>query len=90
MPPTDTSSPLGKHRQAKGYPTLAAAAEKLDLTRNYLNDVERGARLPGPGLVARLAQFLGVSEGWLRRTCSDLRLTYLRREMRELEAWRRG
>jgi transcriptional regulator with XRE-family HTH domain len=47
-------------REAKGL-TQEALAEKADLDRTYISDIERGARNPGIKNVLRIAKALGVS-----------------------------
>lgn len=49
-----------KLRESKGL-TQEALAEKADLDRTYLSDIERGGRNPGIRNVARLAKALGVT-----------------------------
>ena len=47
-------------RESKGL-TQEALAEKADLDRTYISDIERGARNPGIKNVIRIAKALGVS-----------------------------
>jgi len=47
------------HRDAKGF-SQEALAEKADLDRTYISDIERGTRNPGLKNVVRLAKALGV------------------------------
>jgi len=49
-----------KCRDAKGY-SQETLAEKADLDRTYVSDVERGTRNLGIKNVVRLAKALGVS-----------------------------
>ena len=49
-----------KLREAKGL-TQEKLAERADLDRTYLSDIERGARNPGVKNVARLARALGTT-----------------------------
>ena len=49
-----------KFRDAKGF-SQEALAEKADLDRTYISDIERGTRNPGIKNVARLAKALGVA-----------------------------
>jgi transcriptional regulator with XRE-family HTH domain len=49
-----------KRRESKGL-TQESLAEKADLDRTYLSDIERGLRNPGIKNVARLAKALGLS-----------------------------
>jgi transcriptional regulator with XRE-family HTH domain len=49
-----------KHREAKGF-TQEFLAEKADLDRTYISDIERGTRNPGIKNVVRIAKALGVS-----------------------------
>ena len=51
---------VAKHRRAKGL-SQEALAEKADLDRTYLSDIERGVRNPGIKIVIRLARALRVS-----------------------------
>jgi transcriptional regulator with XRE-family HTH domain len=51
---------VAKHRRAKGL-TQEALAEKADLDRTYLSDIERGVRNPGIKNVILIAKALGVS-----------------------------
>lgn len=53
-----------KHRDAKGL-SQEALAEKADLDRTYLSDIERGTRNPGIKDVVRVATALGVSSAQL-------------------------
>jgi transcriptional regulator with XRE-family HTH domain len=47
------------HREAKKL-TQEALAEKADIDRTYLSDVERGARNPALKIIVRLARALNV------------------------------
>lgn len=49
-----------QHREAKGL-TQEALAEKADLDRTYLSDVERGTRNAGVKNVVKIAKALGIS-----------------------------
>jgi transcriptional regulator with XRE-family HTH domain len=49
-----------KRREAKGL-TQELLAEKADLDRTYVSDIERGLRNPGIKNVARLAKALGLT-----------------------------
>jgi transcriptional regulator with XRE-family HTH domain len=49
-----------KRREAKGL-TQEALAEKADLDRTYLSDIERALRNPGIKNIARIAKALGIS-----------------------------
>lgn len=49
-----------KLRESQGL-TQEALAEKADLDRTYLSDIERGGRNPGIKNVARLAKALDVT-----------------------------
>ena len=51
---------VAKHRRAKGL-SQEALAEKADLDRTYLSDIERGVRNPGIKNVAKLAKALGLT-----------------------------
>jgi transcriptional regulator with XRE-family HTH domain len=51
---------VAKYRRAKGL-TQEALAEKADLDRTYLNDIERGVRNPGVKNVIRIAKALGIT-----------------------------
>ena len=55
---------LKRLRESKRL-TQEALAEKADLDRTYLSDIERGARNPGIKNVARLAKALGVTTSQL-------------------------
>ena len=55
---------MAKHRRAKEF-SQEALAEKADLDRTYLSDIERGVRNPGIRNVVLIAKALGV-------TASDL------------------
>jgi len=50
---------LAKHRRVKGL-SQEALAEKADLDRTYLSDIERGVRNPGIRNVVLIAKALGV------------------------------
>jgi transcriptional regulator with XRE-family HTH domain len=50
---------VAKYRQAKRL-SQEALAEKADLNRTYLSDIERGVRNPGVKNVVRLAKALGI------------------------------
>ena len=51
---------LARHRRAKEL-SQEALAEKADLDRTYLSDIERGVRNPGIRNVVLIAKALGVS-----------------------------
>jgi transcriptional regulator with XRE-family HTH domain len=51
---------IAKHRRTKDL-TQDALAEKADLDRTYLSDIERGVRNPGIKNVARIAKALGIT-----------------------------
>jgi transcriptional regulator with XRE-family HTH domain len=51
---------IAKHRRAKNL-TQEALAEKADLDRTYLSDVERGVRNPGIRNVVLIAKALGIT-----------------------------
>jgi transcriptional regulator with XRE-family HTH domain len=51
---------VAKHRRAKGL-SQEALAEKADLDRTYLSDIERGVCNPGIKNVIVIAQALGIS-----------------------------
>jgi transcriptional regulator with XRE-family HTH domain len=51
---------LAKHRRAKEL-SQEALAEKADLDRTYLSDIERGVRNPGIRNVVLIAKALGIS-----------------------------
>ena len=51
---------LAKHRRAKGL-SQEALAEKADLDRTYLSDIERGVRNPGIKNVILIAKALGIT-----------------------------
>ena len=51
---------VAKIRRAKDL-SQEALAEKADLDRTYLSDIERGVRNPGIKNVTRIAKALGVS-----------------------------
>jgi transcriptional regulator with XRE-family HTH domain len=53
-------------RDAKGL-SQEQLAEKADLDRTYISDIERGARNPGIKNVVRLARALGISTAELVR-----------------------
>jgi transcriptional regulator with XRE-family HTH domain len=50
---------VAKQRRAKGL-SQEALAEKADLDRTYLSDIERGVRNPGIRNVVLIAKALGV------------------------------
>ncbi len=52
------------HRDAKGL-SQEALAEKADLDRTYISDIERGTRNPGIKNVVRLARALGITTSTL-------------------------
>ena len=47
-------------RESRGL-TQEALAEKADLDRTYLSDIERGLRNPGVKNVVRIAKALGIT-----------------------------
>jgi transcriptional regulator with XRE-family HTH domain len=49
-----------KFREAKGL-SQETLAEKADLDRTYISDIERGTRNPGIKNVAKLAKALGIA-----------------------------
>ena len=49
-----------KFRDAKGF-SQEQLAEKADLDRTYISDIERGTRNPGVKNVARLAKALSIA-----------------------------
>jgi transcriptional regulator with XRE-family HTH domain len=49
-----------KHREAKKL-SQEALAEKAELDRTYISDIERGVRNPGVKNVVRIASGLGIS-----------------------------
>lgn len=51
---------VAKLRRAKDL-SQEALAEKADLDRTYLSDIERGVRNPGIKNVSRIAKALGVT-----------------------------
>lgn len=51
---------VAKHRRAKEF-SQEALAEKADLDRTYLSDIERGVRNPGIRNVVRIAKAIGIS-----------------------------
>ena len=51
---------VAKIRRAKAL-SQEALAEKADLDRTYLSDIERGVRNPGIKNVTRIAKALGVT-----------------------------
>jgi transcriptional regulator with XRE-family HTH domain len=51
---------VAKHRRAKEL-SQESLAEKADLDRTYLSDIERGVRNPGIKNVVRLARALGIT-----------------------------
>ena len=51
---------VAKHRRAKGL-SQEALAEKADLDRTYLSDIERGVRNPGIKNVILIANALGIT-----------------------------
>jgi transcriptional regulator with XRE-family HTH domain len=50
---------VAKHRQAKEL-SQEVLAERADINRTYLSDIERGVRNPGVRNVIRLAKALGI------------------------------
>jgi transcriptional regulator with XRE-family HTH domain len=58
-----------KHRDAKGF-SQETLAEKADLDRTYISDIERGARNPGIRNVVRIAVALGITVSQLTRGVS--------------------
>lgn len=50
---------LRSHREAKGF-SQEVLAEKAELDRTYISDIERGTRNPGIKNVVRLARALGI------------------------------
>ena len=57
---------VAKRRQAREL-SQEALAEKADLHRTYLSDIERGLRNPGIKNVVRLAKALGITTAELSR-----------------------
>ena len=55
---------LRKYREAKTL-TQEVLAEKANMDRTYVSDIERGVRNPGIKNVARLAEALGISSAKL-------------------------
>jgi transcriptional regulator with XRE-family HTH domain len=51
---------VAKHRRAKAL-SQEALAEKADLDRTYLSDIERGVRNPGIKNVILIAKALGIT-----------------------------
>ena len=51
---------VAKHRRVKGL-SQEALAEKADLDRTYLSDIERGVRNPGIKNVIVIAKALGIT-----------------------------
>jgi transcriptional regulator with XRE-family HTH domain len=51
---------IAKHRRTKDL-TQDALAEKADLDRTYLSDIERGVRNPGIRNVVLIAKALGIT-----------------------------
>jgi len=51
---------VAKHRRTKGL-SQEALAEKADLDRTYLSDIERGVRNPGIKNVIIIAKSMGIS-----------------------------
>ncbi len=50
---------VAKYREEKGL-SQETLAERADLNRTYLSDIERGVRNPGIKNVVRLAKALGI------------------------------
>jgi transcriptional regulator with XRE-family HTH domain len=57
---------VAKHRRAKGL-SPEALAEKADLDRTYLSDIERGVRNPGIKNVILIAKALGITPSELMK-----------------------
>ena len=57
---------VAKHRRARGF-TQEALAEKADLDRTYLSDIERGVRNPGIKNVILIAKALGITPSELMK-----------------------
>ena len=55
---------VAKHRQAREL-SQEALAEKAELDRTYISDIERGVRNPGIKNVVRLAKALGLTAAQL-------------------------
>jgi transcriptional regulator with XRE-family HTH domain len=53
-----------QRREARQF-TQEVLAEKADLDRTYISDIERGTRNPGVKNVVRLAKALGVTSAKL-------------------------
>jgi len=53
-----------KRREARHF-TQEVLAERAELDRTYISDIERGTRNPGVKNVARLARALGISPATL-------------------------
>jgi transcriptional regulator with XRE-family HTH domain len=57
---------VAKHRRAEGL-SQEALAEKADLDRTYLSDIERGVRNPGIKNVIVIAKALGITPSELMK-----------------------
>lgn len=51
--------------------SLRECARKAKLSASFLSDVERGARVPSPAALDRIANALDVSRGQMRRAYAD-------------------
>jgi XRE family transcriptional regulator, regulator of sulfur utilization len=61
-----------RSRDARGW-SQEALAEKADLNRSYVGEIERGQVIPSLHTMEKLAAALGVSASELLATCERLR-----------------
>ncbi len=59
-------------REARGW-SQEKLAERADLNRSYLGEIERGQAQPSLITVAKLADALDISPSGLLASCEDLR-----------------
>jgi XRE family transcriptional regulator, regulator of sulfur utilization len=70
---------IRRSRDARGW-SQEALAEKADLNRSYVGEIERGQVIPSLHTMEKLATALGVSVSELLATCEKLRLSTLNGE----------
>jgi len=69
-----------KHRECLGW-SQEDLADKAELDRTYISDIERGRRNPSLSSIARLADALGVSLDMLFATVEEIKKTDKRKEL---------
>lgn len=67
---TQFGSTVRRHREGHGW-SQELLAEKADLNRSYLGEVERGCVIPSLATAGKLADALGVSLSQLLASCEQ-------------------